>query len=110
MPLDWIIPDVLSNLCIVLAVKHSHLRESFLPEGRSCSNLLPRPKSKLIFDELYGAFNGDVAFDRDQQVEMIWNDNPFMQSELSLGTIMVKNFDEQSGRTVGLQQKTFLLG
>lgn len=102
--------DVVPHSRIRIRVEDPNFRKPFLPERSSYSQFLSSPKCKSTFDELNCTLDADFASDSEQQMEVVRHNHEFMQPELSLRTIFVKNSYEQSGATIRLEKIAFLVG
>ena len=94
VPRNGIVPDIFACLPKRVGIGDTHLREAFLPDRGAESKLPSGPEREATLDELQRSLDADVAFDREQGMEVVGHDDEFVESELSLGAIVVQHADE----------------
>ncbi len=69
-----ILPNIFADSIKRFHIENPHFRESFLPDRRNVPEFSSRSKGEPAFDKLNGAFDGRVAINCQQKMEMVRHD------------------------------------
>jgi hypothetical protein len=84
--------------------------ETGLPSLACQPQFLFCAKGISAFDELHGAFQGNLRARSDQQVEVVGHHHEFMQKIFVLCSIVVEHIYKQERRSFGLEQVLLAIG
>ena len=94
MPNHKIVPNIFVDLLECFDVIDTNFRKPLLPDWRPEPQFPPCSKCKPTLDELHGAFDRRIAFNSQQQIEMIGHDDEFVQAEFPFAAIFAEHPDK----------------
>ena len=94
MPRHWIITDIGAGSQKCVCIDNSNFRKSLLPNRGAEPKFLSRPECEATLDELHSPLNRQLAFNGEQDMEVIGHYHEFVQPEFSLGAILVQHTHE----------------
>ena len=107
---DRVRGDIRAMVLEVFVVIHPQFRESALPDLARVAGFALEAKRKAPFDELHRFFDGHVAEDRQQQMQMIGHDDEVVEVKSFCRDARAQHIDQQGRVAVGLQERCARVG
>lgn len=83
---------------------NAHLGKSALPDLSQVPQFFLQAVGESALDELHGPFNGRIACDREQQMQVVRHDDEIVQLEFSRRNVGTQHVDQQQGIALRLEQ------
>ena len=87
---------------IARSVIDAKLGKPALPDLSQVSQFFLQAVGESAFDELHGPFNGRIACDREQQMQVVRHDDEIVQLKFSRRYVGTQHVDQQQGIALGL--------
>ena len=100
---DRVLNDIFAMLPEALSITDPDLGKSTLPDLCLISEFPAETVGEPTLDQLHGFFDGHVARQRHQQVQMIWQDDEVMELKFTCRYLQSQHVDEKHCIPFGLQ-------